>query len=80
MDTKSGEFAVFIPFPFKDCAVQYQPKEDDATTREPVDWRVPALLPEKSALILLNGEIKFWPIIFKVDRKDISDEEIGERQ
>ncbi|KAH6614568.1 hypothetical protein B0J18DRAFT_374545, partial [Chaetomium sp. MPI-SDFR-AT-0129] len=88
ISTSVGEFAVLIPFPFQDCAVQHQPNKHDTATREPVDWLDPVLLLENSALILLNGEIKFWPVICyitgaqddvsKVDRTDIREEEKGQ--
>ncbi|KAK3934576.1 hypothetical protein QBC46DRAFT_273522, partial [Diplogelasinospora grovesii] len=32
---------------------------------QPIDWLDPVLLPANSALILLNGEIKFKVVIFE---------------
>ncbi|AEO60279.1 hypothetical protein MYCTH_2129368 [Thermothelomyces thermophilus ATCC 42464] len=86
--TSSGTFAVFIPFPFrfKHCEVLYQPNKDDPTTQEPIGWLDPVLLPENSAIVLLDGEIKFQLVIFdcevagvrdhdsKVDGKNIREE------
>ncbi|KAL2014891.1 hypothetical protein VTK56DRAFT_7213 [Thermocarpiscus australiensis] len=67
ISTSSGQLAVFIPFPLRCCAVQYQPREHDATTRQPIDWLSPVLLPENSALILVSGEIRFLLIVISVE-------------
>ncbi|KAK4139633.1 uncharacterized protein C8A04DRAFT_15679, partial [Dichotomopilus funicola] len=90
ISTSTGEFAVLVPFPFQACAVQHLPNKHDTATREPVDWLDPVLLPENSALILLNGEIKFLPVVFhiagaqddvaNVDKTSIREKERGQPQ
>uniref|UniRef100_A0A0B7KNV1 Uncharacterized protein n=1 Tax=Bionectria ochroleuca TaxID=29856 RepID=A0A0B7KNV1_BIOOC len=78
ISTSNGVFAVVIPLPFEEhCEVQYQAKKDDLTTREPLEWQNPILLPENSALILLSGSIKFILIDIEVTKSPDPDSKVG---
>ncbi len=66
ISTSDGVFAMVIPLPFEDCIVHYQPKKDDPEELA-VEWPVPILLPENSALLLLKGQMKF--IVVDVEYK-----------
>lgn len=66
-------FALIIPLPYEDCEVHYQPSTGD---RRRIAWLDPVLLPEKSVLFLVKGQMKF--LILEVEYKVVEGATLGD--
>ncbi|KAL2168379.1 hypothetical protein VTG60DRAFT_7358 [Thermothelomyces hinnuleus] len=70
----SGAFGVVIPFYSQHGEISYLPNKDDFTTQTTIDWQNPLLLPNNSAIVLLNGEIKFQMVLFDCEVVGVREE------
>ena len=69
ISTSNSVLAIIIPLPFETCETRFQPNKHDATNQVATTWPAPVLLPQNSALLLVQGHIKFIVIdvAFTVD-------------